>query len=117
MSEHSVASAPPEVDRVAASRAAVAARRARATVKHDIASGARSPLDVLRAAFEEPEGVEGRLRVTEFLTSIPAIGQTKCARIMDDLQIAASKRLGGLGRLQRRRLREFTAEWIADHGG
>lgn len=102
---------------MAASRAAVAARRARAVVKHDVAAGARSPLDVLRAAFEDPEGVEGRLRVTEFLTSIPAIGQTKCARIMDDLQIAASKRLGGLGRLQRRRLREFTAEWVADHGG
>ncbi|MEI5582936.1 guanylate kinase [Agromyces sp. CCNWLW213] len=112
-----MASAPPEVDRIAASRAAVAARRARAAVKHDVASGARSPLDVLRAAYEEPEGVEGRLRVTEFLTAIPAIGQTKCARIMDELQIAASKRLGGLGRLQRRRLREFTSEWIADHGG
>ncbi|BDZ52956.1 guanylate kinase [Agromyces marinus] len=117
MSDRSAASAPPEVDRVAASRAAVAARRARAAVKHEVATGLRSPLDVLRVAYDEPEGVEGRLRVTEFLTSIPAIGQTKCSRIMADLQIAASKRLGGLGRLQRRRLREFTAEWIADHGG
>ena len=61
MSEPAVTSAPPEVDRVAASRAAVAARRARAAVKHDIAAGARSPLDVLRAAYEEPEGVEGRV--------------------------------------------------------
>ena len=52
MSDRAVTSAPPEVDRVAASRAAVAARRARAAVKHDIATGARSPLDVLRAAFE-----------------------------------------------------------------
>lgn len=112
-----IATSPPEVDRVAASRAAVAARRARAAVKHDVAAGGRSPLDVLRAAYEQPEGVEGRLRVTEFLTSIPAIGQTKCARIMDELQIAASKRLGGLGRLQRRRLREFTADWVAEHGG
>ncbi|MRG58544.1 guanylate kinase [Agromyces sp. CFH 90414] len=108
---------PPEVDRVAASRAAVAARRARAAVKQSVASGERSPLDVLRAAFEEPEGVEGRLRVTEFLGSIPAIGETKTARIMDDLQIAASKRVGGLGRLQRRRLREFVADWVAAHGG
>ena len=77
---------PPEVDRVAASRAAVAARRARAAVKSQIAEGARSPLDVLREAFEQPEGVEGRLRVTEFLTSIPAIGVTKSARIMHDLE-------------------------------
>lgn len=111
------ASTPPEVDRVAASRAAVAARRARAAVKAAIASGARSPLDVLRAAYEAPEGVEGRLRVPEFLSSIPAIGATKTARIMSELEIASSKRLGGLGRLQRRRLREFVADWIADHGG
>jgi guanylate kinase len=111
------APAPPEVDRVAASRAAVAARRARAAVKAEIASAARSPLDVLRVAFESPDGVEGRLRVTEFLTSIPAIGQTKSARIMEELAISTSKRLGGLGRLQRRRLREFVADWVADHGG
>ncbi|WP_448004797.1 guanylate kinase [Agromyces bauzanensis] len=109
--------APPEVDRVAASRAAVAARRARAAVKAAVAVGSRSPLDVLREAYEAPEGVEGRLRVTEFLTSIPAIGATKTARIMDDLEISTSKRLGGLGRLQRRRLREFVADWVASHGG
>ncbi|MFF2390299.1 guanylate kinase [Agromyces sp. NPDC058104] len=111
------ASTPPDVDRVAASRAAVAARRARASVKAEVASGRRSPLDVLRVAFEEPEGVEGRLRVTEFLTSIPAIGATKSTRIMQELEISTSKRLGGLGRLQRRRLREFLAEWVAAHGG
>ena len=108
---------PPDVDRVAASRAAVAARRARATVKSAIAAGSLSPLDVLREAFEGPEGVEGRLRVTEFLTSIPAIGQTKSARIMEELEISPSKRLGGLGRLQRRRLREFLADWVSSHGG
>ena len=111
------ASSPPEVDRVAASRAAVAARRARAAVKGDVANGVRSPLDVLRVAYEQPEGVEGRLRVPEFLTSIPAIGATKSARIMQELEIATSKRLGGLGRLQRRRLREFVADWVAEHGG
>jgi guanylate kinase len=113
----STTSTPPDVDRVAASRAAVAARRARAAVKADVSDGARSPLDVLRVAYEAPEGVEGRLRVTEFLTSIPAIGVTKSARIMSELEISTSKRLGGLGRLQRKRLREFVADWVADHGG
>lgn len=108
---------PPEVDRVAASRAAVAARRARAAVKREIAEGVRSPLDVLRSAYLDPDGVEGRLRATEFLGSIPAIGETKTARIMAELQIADAKRLGGLGRLQRRRLREFVADWVASHGG
>ncbi|GAA1842528.1 guanylate kinase [Agromyces salentinus] len=110
-------STPPEVDRVAASRAAVAARRARASVKAAIAAGERSPLDVLRVAFEDAESPEGRLRVTEYLTSIPAIGVTKSARILEDLEISSAKRLGGLGRLQRRRLREFVAAWISSHGG
>jgi guanylate kinase len=110
-------STPPEVDRVAASRAAVAARRARASVKTAVAAGERSPLDVLRIAFEDADSPEGRLRVTEFLTSIPAIGVTKSARILEDLEISTAKRLGGLGRLQRRRLREFVAAWIAAHGG
>ena len=110
-------STPPEVDRVAASRAAVAARRARASVKAAVAAGERSPLDVLRVAFEDADSAEGRLRVTEYLTSIPAIGVTKSARILEELEISSAKRLGGLGRLQRRRLREFVAAWVASHGG
>ncbi|HSP75135.1 MAG TPA: guanylate kinase [Cryobacterium sp.] len=98
---------PPDVDRVAASRAAVAARRARAVVKGQIAKGKRTALEVLAAASESPEGVEGRLRVTEFLISIPAIGVTKMHRIMETLEISPSKRLGGLGKHQRDRLQEF----------
>lgn len=104
---------PPDVDRVAASRAAVAARRARAAVKAAIAAGERNPLDVMRTAFEEPLGTEGKLRVTEFLTSIPAIGVTKMHRIMDELEISPAKRLGGLGRHQRHRLRDYLAERLA----
>ncbi|TFC96995.1 MULTISPECIES: guanylate kinase [Cryobacterium] len=98
---------PPDVDRVAASRAAVTARRARAGVKGQIAQGKRTALDVLSTATESPEGVEGRLRVTEFLISIPAIGVTKMHRIMEKLEISPSKRLGGLGKHQRDRLRDF----------
>ena len=101
---------PPEVDRVAASRAAVAARRARATVKAEIAAGERTALDVLSAALAHPTGVEGRLRVTELLISIPAIGVTKMQRIMHRLEISPSKRLGGLGTHQRDRLRDFLSE-------
>ncbi|AMB60363.1 guanylate kinase [Microterricola viridarii] len=98
---------PPEVDRVAASRAAVAARRARAAIKAAIAAGERNPLEVMRTAFEAPLGAEGKLRVTEFLTSIPAIGVTKMQRIMEDLGISPAKRLGGLGKHQRERLYDY----------
>ncbi|GIT80312.1 hypothetical protein LLS1_19810 [Leifsonia sp. LS1] len=99
--------APPEVDRRAASRAAVAARRARAAVKKSIASRDVSPLTVLDHATAQPDGVEGRLRVTEFLLSIPAIGTTKMQEALTTLGISPAKRLGGLGRHQRLRLRDF----------
>ncbi|SJM53793.1 guanylate kinase [Gulosibacter sp. 10] len=101
---------PPPVDRVAASRAAVAARRARASIKARMASGAARPLDVL-AASENPESAAASLRVTQFLRSIPHIGVTKTERILADLGIAPVKRLGGLGRNQRARLEEFLEGW------
>jgi guanylate kinase len=98
---------PPDVDRAAASRAAVAARRARAAVKAQVAAGERTALEVLSAAVKDPQGVEGKLRVTELLTSIPAIGITKMERLMVRLGISTNKRLGGLGVHQRDRLRDF----------
>ncbi|MFF2052004.1 guanylate kinase [Leifsonia sp. NPDC058194] len=102
--------APPEVDRLAASQAAVAARRARAAVKRSIASREVSPLTVLDHATAQPDGVEGRLRVTEFLLSVPAIGTTKMQEALSALGISPAKRLGGLGRHQRLRLRDFLIE-------
>jgi guanylate kinase len=99
--------APPDVDRRAASQAAVAARRARAAVKQSIASREMSPLTVLDRATAHPDGVEGRLRVTEFLLSVPAIGTTKMQDALSTLGISPAKRLGGLGRHQRLRLRDF----------
>ncbi len=108
---------PPDVDRVAASRAAVAARRARAAVKAQVAAGECSALEVLAAAVTDPTCVEGRLRVTELLVSIPAIGVTKMHRIMNRLEISPSKRLGGLGKHQRDRLRDFlSSKPTARHG-
>lgn len=101
---------PPPVDRVAASRAAVAARRARAEVKRAIASGERTPLQVLDASAEPANGAEHSLRVTNFLLAIPHIGTTKMNRILEDLAISPSKRLGGLGAKQRERLRVFVLE-------
>ncbi|PPF40146.1 guanylate kinase [Pseudoclavibacter sp. AY1H1] len=101
---------PPPVDRVAASRAAVLARQARAEVKRALATGARSPISVLDASQSPEHAAEHSLRVTQFLLSIPHIGATKQARILEELAISPSKRLGGLGRNQRIRLRAFLEE-------
>ncbi len=98
---------PPEVDRVAASRAAIAARRARAAVKKAVAERSRSALEVAEAAWSDPTSPEGTLRVRELLGSIPGLGPTRVARIMAQLGIADSKRVGGLGARQRLRLREW----------
>jgi len=101
-------SVPPPVDRVAASRAAVAARRARAAVKHSVATRERSAVDVLDTAWGDPAAeAEATLRVRELLTSVPTLGPTRAAKIMSELQIAESKRVGGLGARQRHRLRDW----------
>ena len=101
---------PPPVDRVAAARAAVQARRARAEVKRAVAERRRTALDVAETAWAgESTAPEATLRVRELLTSIPGIGPTRVARIMSELAIAESKRVGGLGVRQRRTL----GDWLA----
>ena len=101
--------APPEVDRAAAGRAAVAARQARAAVKHAVATRARTALDVAHAAWADIESAEAGLRVRELLTSIPGLGPTRVARVMDELAISEKKRVGGLGIRQRVKLEHYLA--------
>jgi guanylate kinase len=101
---------PPEVDRVAASRRAVAARRERASLKKDVAMRVIAPQALLRRALADPDSPAGAMRVTEFLTSIPAIGEGKRDRILQELGISPVKKLGGLGARQRRVLQDFLDE-------
>ncbi|TCU46640.1 guanylate kinase [Curtobacterium sp. PhB146] len=107
---------PPEVDRVAAAQAAVAARRARAAVKSQVASGERSALEVARSAWDDAlvdtTSAERSLRVRDLLVSLSGIGPARAESIMGTLRIAPSKRLGGLGTRQRTAL----ADWLAARG-
>ena len=98
---------PPEVDRVAASRAAIAARRARAAVKNSVATRQRTATDVADEAWRTAGSPEAGLRVRELLTSVPTLGPTRAARVMEQLGIAESKRVGGLGIRQRTKLRSY----------
>jgi guanylate kinase len=100
---------PPEVDRAAASRAAVAARRARAAVKHDVATRARSAKDVLDVAWANAQSPEAGLRVRELLTSVPTLGPARAAKVMAELGIAESKKTAGLGIRQRSGLWNYLA--------
>ncbi|GAA4190574.1 hypothetical protein GCM10022219_08160 [Microbacterium oryzae] len=99
---------PPAVDRAAASRKAVAARRARASLKRDLAMRVVTPQEVLRRAEADPQSPAGTMRVPEFLMALPAIGEGKRDRVLAELAISPVKRLGGLGSRQRHAL----AAWL-----
>lgn len=87
----------PEVDRAAAARKALERRRARASLKRDLAMRVVSPQQVLRQAIADADSDAGTMRITDFLLALPAIGAGKRDRILHDLRIAPVKRLGGLG--------------------
>ena len=108
---------PPEVDRLAGSRAAVAARRARAEVKRQVSEGERSASEVLSSAARDGAQPESTLRVSELIGSIPWLGPTRTAKIMQELRISPSKRLGGLGVHQYQRLHEFLVRRQAPRRG
>lgn len=97
----------PEVDRAAASRAAVAARRARAVVKDAVRSGERSALEVAEQAWGAPDGPEAGMRVAELLGTLRGLGPRRVDAALEMLGISPVKRLGGLGHRQRTRLRDW----------
>ncbi|BAU32268.1 guanylate kinase [Microcella alkaliphila] len=99
---------PPEVDRAAAGRAAVAARQARAAVKAAVAAGERDALSVAEAAWRDPAGVEGSLRVRELLGSLRGFGPVRVAAVLEELGISPVKKLGGLGVRQR----QVLGDWL-----
>ena len=98
---------PADVDRAAAGRAAIAARRARAAIKRDISSRERTALDAALVGWNDPTSPEATLRVTELLGSVPSLGPTRTARVMAELEISDKKRVGGLGVRQRSKLRDW----------
>lgn len=106
---------PPEVDRVAASARAVRVRRERAALKRDVASRVTAPQTILDRATKDPASPSGTMRVTEFLTALPAIGESKRDRILTELGISPVKRLGGLGVRQERALRAFLDSRFPPH--
>jgi guanylate kinase len=103
--------APPAVDRVAASHAAVAARRARAAVKSSIRSRERNAVEIVETGWAgEAPTAEGSLRVRELLTSLPGVGPTRAGKVMRELGIADSKRIAGLGVRQKAKLHAWLVE-------
>ncbi len=81
-----------------ARNAATEARRRRAEVKQSLRSGERSLAEVLEQA--EHDDVIAHAKVIDVLKSLPRVGAVRAARVMERLDIAANRRLRGLGRHQ-----------------
>jgi Cdc6-like AAA superfamily ATPase len=88
--------------RVAASKAAVANRRRRAEVKRRIKSGELSLEELF--ALADQEVCVAQMRAFDLISALPAIGEVKAARIMEQGSIAQSRRIRGLGPKQREAL-------------
>ncbi|MBK5650143.1 MAG: integration host factor [Rhizobium sp.] len=95
-------------ERQAALEKAAVARKKRAALKNKAKEGGYTFSEILEMA-EEDETVK-RTRVMEILRSMPKIGQIKAQQIMDDLEIAHSRKLGGLGKRQKDELLKFFGE-------
>ena len=82
-------------------------RKDRAQVKKDLKEGTLSLADALdRAATDE---VIAKMRVLVLLESLPALGKIKARRLLEQVGIAESRRVKGLGVHQRVELLRVTA--------
>lgn len=89
-------------ERRAALERAAEARRVRADLKRRLAEG-ELDLGGLLAEAEEDEIVAGT-KVLAVLESLPGLGKVKARRTMEQVGIAESRRLRGLGSAQREAL-------------
>ncbi len=78
---------------------ALASRQERALIRQRLKSGDLKARDVLEAC--EQNQAWGALPIRAFLTALPGVGTAKADAIMRDIDIAASRRLRGLGERQR----------------
>jgi guanylate kinase len=95
-------------ERVAALNKAAAARAARAAAKEQLKAGTLSISELLTTATQD--GAIARMRVTELLESLPGVGAVTARNLLQQLGIAASRRVKGLGTRQREALVDFMNE-------
>ena len=89
-------------ERRAALEKAVRARRVRAELKQMLKTGEVGIGEILARAGASEE--LAKMRVSEVLEAMPAFGPVKARRLMEQLGIAPSRRLRGLGPRQREAL-------------
>jgi hypothetical protein len=96
---------PPQLSpeqRAAALEKAAAARRARAELKERLKMGSLT----LRELLDQSDGddIVGKTKVLAALEALPGVGKVKARRAMEEIGIAETRRLRGLGKEQRIKL-------------
>ena len=86
---------------------AAEARRKRAEIKGELKSGKRSLKDILEVQGDD---TVGKMKVSNVLESLPGVGKVRARKIMEKLDISASRRVRGLGSKQKDAL-------LAEFGG
>ena len=76
---------------------AAEARRKRAELKGQLKSGKLTLRDVL----SRQDDTVGKMKVSTVLESLPGVGKVRARKIMEKLDISASRRIRGLGAKQR----------------
>ena len=106
---------PPQLtpeQRAAALEKAALARRVRAEVKERLKMGVLSLPDLFREMDANP--ILAKLKVVAVIESLPGVGKVKAKRLMEELEIAPSRRLGGLGTKQKAALlNKFSSDFQA----
>jgi hypothetical protein len=80
---------------------AAVARKKRAELKGQLKSGKLMLKDVLSRQDDDPLG---KMKVSTVLESLPGVGKVRARKIMERLDISASRRVRGLGAKQRESL-------------
>ncbi len=88
--------------RQAALAKAAEARRARAEIKERLKMGSITLAELLTQA--ETDDMVAGIKVLAVLESLPGVGKVKARRTMDEVGIADTRRLRGLGEQQRKSL-------------
>ena len=83
-----------EEQRKQALEKAAEARRKRAELKGQLKSGKLTLTDVLS---REGDDTVGKMKVSTVLESLPGVGKVRARKIMERLDISASRRVRGLG--------------------
>lgn len=77
---------------------AAEARRVRAQVKHSLKYSQGRISDVI--ALGKRDDIIGKMKVVELLESVPGVGKVKAVKVMEEIGIATSRRVRGLGEHQ-----------------